>query len=72
LTVEALPGEQIRVIADVPGKKRVETTVKIEAGGKLTWTSANPPSKVKLESLSLDLPGRRLESWWKIRYKSGC
>jgi len=56
LTVEALPGEQIRVVADVPGKKRVETTVKIEPGGTLVLSTANPRSKVTLRSLSLDLP----------------
>jgi hypothetical protein len=59
LTVEALPGEQVRVIADVPGKKRVETTVKIEAGGTLALSNANPPSRVTMRSLSMDLPDEK-------------
>jgi hypothetical protein len=59
LIVQSLPGERIRVIADVPGKKRVETTFKVEADGKFTVSNENSHKKVILSSLWLDLPDEK-------------
>jgi len=59
LIVNTLPGERIRVIADVPGRKRVEMILEVEAGGKLTLSDNISHGKVTLSGLSLDLPDEK-------------